>query len=141
MREGRLWTAAAIAAAVLPAALLAGCSRESENITQGPKPAAVSFAGKIDPRFVGAWTSTDSNSKIEMLKDGSANLVTITRSPYGKLVDKVSGKWLVSGSDLLFDYSDKAHDMIVVKYGASVSGKSMTLSQAAGRIKTKYKKS
>jgi len=140
MRDGRQGAAAAFAAAVLSAALLAGCGGEAGDITQVPKPAAVSFAGRIDPRFIGSWTSTDSNSKIEMLKDGSANMVTITRSPYGKVVNKVSGKWLANGGDLLFDYSDKSHDLIVVKYGASIAGKSMTLSQAGGRIKTKYKK-
>lgn len=136
MREGRLWTAAATAAAVL----LAGCAGP-EDITQAPRPAAVSFGGKIDPRFVGSWTSKDGTSKIDMLKDGSVNLVTIIRSPYGKAVNKVSGKWLVNGSDLLFDYSDKTHDMIVVKYAATLSGESMTLTQAGGRIKTKYAKS
>ena len=137
MKEGRLWVAAAIAAATL-AVFWVGCAGAPDDITQTPKAAAVSVGGKIDLRFVGKWVSTDGNSTIEMIKDGSANLVTVTRSPYGKAVSKVSGKWLTNQGDLLFDYADKTHDMIVVKYGATLSGKSMTLAQAGGRIKTKY---
>jgi hypothetical protein len=128
------WTVAVFAAAVLPVA----CKGGQDDDAPAVGPTAIQFKGKVEPKFAGDWKSTDGNSSLKLHKDGIAEIETTSFSQKGKDVADVAGKWLLDGSALLFDYQDRSRAAIVLKYDAVLSGSTLTLSQAKGRIKTTY---
>jgi hypothetical protein len=132
------WTIATIAAIVLTV----NCKGSSEDDSApAVLPKSYSFSGKIEPKYVGNWTSIDGNSKMDILKDGGLKIETTSRSVVGKSVVEVSGQWLAGGGSLMFQYLDKSSKPVVLKYSTTLSGKTLILVQAGGHLKTAYKRS
>jgi len=134
MSRKSLGMAVALAAAVL----VAGCKNADEEEAPAFVPKTYAFEGKLEPTYVGSWNSVDGTSMLDIGKDGSLNIDTTTRSVAGKNTSHVVGKWLASGSTLMFQYTVGTQPTTVLKYTASLSGKSLTLQQADSRVKVKY---
>ena len=118
-----------------------GCSKSTnETEAQAFIPASYPFEGKIKPQFVGNWKSKDSSTELDLHKNGKLNVITSTHSVAGKNVNHLNGKWLVNGNFLMLTYSVQNQKPIVLKYSASLTGKTLTLIQPGGKIKTKYLK-
>jgi hypothetical protein len=130
-----IWTATALAAAVLSA----GCKSDQEY-AQASQPKPVIFDGKVDPKFVGVWKSTNGLSTMDLQKDGSVKIETISNSRNGPNDNKVSGEWRASGSNLLFHYDSKQSGSVILKYSAVLAGKTLTMQQTGMKLKMVYKR-
>jgi len=137
MTRNAIWIAALIAASIQ----MAGCKGANEDFAPAILPKTFAFEGKVEPKYVGTWHSTEGHSTVDILKDGALKVETVTQSVAGKSVVNVSGQWLASGDNLMFRYQDKSHRSIVLKYAASVSGNTLVLQQATSRLKTSYHRS
>jgi hypothetical protein len=136
MSRNQTWMVAAIAAAVL----VAGCNLSQEEYAPAANPTSVAFEGKLVPKYVGNWKTSNGSSSIDIDKDGGVKIETVSQSMLGKSDVVVSGKWLAGDDSLLFRYLTKTQEPVVLKYSAVLTGKSLTLSQAVGRLKTVYQR-
>lgn len=118
-------------AAVVMATAVGGCAKVAPS-QDGPAftPKKYTFAGKVDPKFVGLWVSSDGHSKMTLLKDGSLAIATVVNSVAGKGVSTVKGAWLVNQSSLMFKYAIGKQPTTVLKYGATLNGKVLRLMPA-----------
>lgn len=117
-----------LAAAVIATAAAVGCkgsADEDDGLAFVPK--SVAFEGKVDPRFAGAWTSADGNSALDLDASGTLAISQKVSAANGKSVSQVKGKWLVSGTDLLFQYAEKLGGETTLKNAAQLSGKTLIL--------------
>jgi hypothetical protein len=133
----------AASGAVAPAAalFLAGCfgAHASEDEGGGPPtPRVVVFEGAVDPNFAGTWKTKGGNSTLILGKDGALKSETISYSPAGRSDTKVSGQWLVKDGRLTLKYPGKTKEQEFIQYTAELSGKTLTLNLAGGRLKTVY---
>ena len=132
----RAWnTAAAFAAA----ALISGCKGGGDEFAPPVPPKAVAFQGKVGKKFARVWKSVDGTSTISLAMDGGLKIDTSERTYSGKSTVHVAGAWVVDGSNLLFRYTNRSEQPIVLKYSAKLLGGELTLSQAGGRLKTVYR--
>jgi len=127
---------AAVAAAILVAAL-PGCQSPIDE-ERMPTRQTFDFKGTVDPKFAGDWLATPAPTALAMKKDGTVDIVSVASGPRGKVITKLSGSWLVSGSDFLIKYTENGGSTIVLKYAASLSGDTMTLVQAGNHVKKIY---
>ena len=127
-------------AAVAAAVLAAGCKGADDEFAPAVVPKTYAFEGKLEPKFVGVWNSTDGSSMMEIVKDGGLKIDTTSRSITGKSVVHVSGEWLADGDSLMFRYVVGTQSPTVLKYSAELSGNTLTLKQVDGKVKTTYKR-
>jgi hypothetical protein len=124
----------------LLAAALAGC-QNSDDLEPAFVPKSHAFEGQVDPKFAGTWVSTDGVSTLDLGKDGTLKIQTLTPSPSGQSKSKVDGKWLASNGSLLMQYGKAGTpDETVLKYSANLSGREMKLKQDGGRTETTYRR-
>ena len=129
-------TVAALAAAV--ASL--GCQKADDEYAPEVKPKSYTFEGNIDSKFVGNWGAADGSSELDIEKDGTLKIDTVTNSVSGKSVGHVSGNWLAEGKSLMFRYAVGARTPTVLKYTAAISGSVLTLSKEGSTVKITYKR-
>ncbi len=131
-----VWTVSALAGIVL----ITGCKGSSDDLAQGSQPKPVVFEGSVDPKYVGVWKGVNGLTTMDLHKDGSMKIETISESRNGKNDLTVTGQWKVSGPNLLFDYSAKGKGSTILKYSAVLAGKTLTLQQKGMRLKMVYKR-
>lgn len=116
--------------------MVVGCKGGDDDVEPAVVPKAVAFEGKADPAYAGTWTSTDGSSVLDLQKDGGVAISQTSASVNGKSTSRVKGRWLVSGGDLLFQYTEKSGGETTVKYGATLAGKELALKH--GSTTTNY---
>jgi hypothetical protein len=124
---------------IVGALLLTGC-KGNDDLAQSVPPKTFLFEGKIDPKFVGTWKTPSGISTLDLAKDGSLKIVTVSESRNGKNTIKVSGNWLRHDSDLLFRYTVEGQGPVLLKYTAKLDGKTLTMQQAGMKVKAVYKR-
>ncbi|HEY0866022.1 MAG TPA: hypothetical protein VGE01_01515 [Fimbriimonas sp.] len=131
---------ALLATALVLAGALVGCRNEDAGLEPAFVPKTHVFEGAVDERYVGVWTSTDGVSTLDLAKDGSLKIETLTPTPSGSSKSEVGGKWLASDGNLLFQYGDEKKGMTVLKYNAKLEKDALKLKQDGGRSETAYKR-
>jgi len=129
----RRWSWAAVAFL----AIAAGCKSADDEYEPAFVPKEVKFEGNVDEKYVGFWDAPDGSGSLDLSKDGTVNIVTNVSTPQGKSSSKVNGKWLASGSALVFQYKDPSQKDTTVKYAADLKGDTLVLGT---KVKTTYKK-
>ncbi len=127
-------------AAFAAAILVAGCKKADDEFAPAFVPKTYTFQGKLDPVYSGTWVASDGSSTLDIQKDGTLKIDSVTRSVAGKSVSHITGKWLVDSTSLMFQYTVGSQPQTVLKYGATVSGSSLTLVQEGAKRKMVYKK-
>lgn len=118
--------------------LLSGC-RPEDGEEPAILPKKVTFEGKVDPRFVGTWTTADGGSRLDLAKDGGLMIVAKSRTPKGLSTSEYVGSWLVSGEKLRLRYREPS-GQTTLEYGAKLAGDTLTTQQPGGRLKTTYRR-
>ncbi len=122
------------------AASIGGCKGSGgDTITAIPHRKVVQFQGSIDPQYVGSWKSK-SGAQLKLDKDGTASIVSTAATPHGTVSHVLSGKWLLSGQNLLLQYTQQ-QTVVTIQSKAELKGSSLTLIQAGNHFKTIYFKS
>jgi hypothetical protein len=134
MTRWLLGTVAATAATVLNF----GCKGADDEYAPAVRPQVADFKGGIDPRYAGTWKTDNGDSTLIIDKNGDVGIENISKFMSSKSVVHEKGTWLVDGGSLLMRYSHAAGSPVVLKYAATLSGNTLTLLQAAGRLKTVY---
>lgn len=117
-----------------------GCRGSEDDYAPAVVPRTFAFEGKIEPKYVGNWSSTDGSSTIDIMKGGVLKIETVSRSVAGQSVGHITGKWLVDANNLSFQYVVGAQKPTVLKYSASISGNTLTLQLSGGKMKTTYRR-
>jgi len=128
--------------AILPILFVAsGCTPVAAKEDDGPPaPKPITFGGAVDPQYVGKWVTDNGSSSLQLDKDGAVTILSSHPSPGGIVTSPpVKGKWLVSGKDLLLQYTVTGRPETTVKYPATLAGNEMTLDQGS-RSKMVYKR-
>lgn len=99
-----------------------GCQNEADggDVSEKPK---IAFDGKPDARFAGKWISADKKSHYDLKADGTYVLDGTVTTPGGEIKNKVSAKWCVKDTDLLF--TDASGN--VTPYLYKLEGNALTL--------------
>jgi hypothetical protein len=126
-----------LVAASMAATTLLGC-RGDDEITKVPTRTSYTFEGSVDPKFVGEWQTQPAPAALTLRKDGSDEMVVVAVAPRHTSSHKVEGQWLVSGTDLLLKYSEKAGGATTLKYKTTLSGNTLNLVDAASGVKLTY---
>lgn len=119
-------------------ALVVGCKNPDDELEPAFVPKTYAFEGEIAPKFAGTWVSTDGVSTLDLGKDGTLKIQTLTSSPSGKAKSNVAGKWLASGGNLLLNYKEASGGETTLGYAAALAGEKLTLQQNGGGRKTTY---
>jgi hypothetical protein len=122
-----------------PTAAGDGAGEGDSGSSTGPVRKVVKFEGAADPKFAGTWKTDKESSVLDLRKDGSLTITSMVRSPRGTVKSSFDGKWLVSGEDLLLQYSAPKQGEMTIEYPAQLTGNEMTLDQGS-RSKMTYKR-
>lgn len=89
---------------------ITGCGEPEEIVAKPAEAAAAPFEGKVDPKIVGTWKSTDGRSTIVLNADGTTANHAKVPSPKGVQEMNTKGKWLAQEDALLL--KDEGKDAI-----------------------------
>ncbi len=121
------------------AATLMGCHTEEVD-DKAPAHAVIKFEGAVDPAYVGHWKEVGGLSELDLTADGPGSIIAVSEGPAGKSKRTIKSNWLISGKDLLLQYTAGGSE-VVLKQSASLAGDSLTVVQAGNKHKTAYKRS
>lgn len=116
-----------------------GCKPEADDGEAAILPKTITFEGKIDPAFVGRWSTPGDASALDLAKNGALKISSKVRTPGGVSNSEFSGRWLASGDKLLLRYAEPSGET-TLEYTAKLEGNTLVLQQPGGRLKTTYKR-
>lgn len=116
---------------------LVGCGPNEEDAPfEPPAPKAIAFEGKIDPAYVGDWSTDSKLSQLTLEESGKASMVNVAP---GRGKSESKGEWKLSDGHLLFKLEGAAEGM-VTRYAAKLDGDRLHLTQKASKLEIDYKR-